>query len=186
LSITSLRLDYFLIKGGLFLNFFRALLLIFGILNSLLVSAQTGTPQEIVVTANRRAQTVDDSLASVSVITREEIENSNASSLYEVLRGIPGIEVVNSGGMGKTTSVFMRGSESDHVLVLVDGVKMGSATLGTIPFQYLPLSQIERIEIVPDLVLVYMAQRRLVVLFKFLPVEAKVRTAVECQRRRGQ
>jgi vitamin B12 transporter len=133
----------------LFLNFFRALLLIFGILNSLLLSAQTGsTPQEIVVTANRRAQTVDDSLASVSVITRQEIEKSNASSLYEVLRGIPGIEVVNSGGMGKTTSIFMRGSESDHVLVLVDGVKIGSATLGTIPFEYLPLSQIERIEIV--------------------------------------
>jgi vitamin B12 transporter len=103
---------------------------------------------EVIVTATRSAQTVDDALASVTVITREDIDNSQALTLPEVLRGVPGLDISTTGGFGKQTSVFMRGTESDHVLVLVDGVKVGSATAGITAFEHLPLSQIERIEIV--------------------------------------
>lgn len=102
----------------------------------------------IVVTASRTAQTEDETLASVSVITRQDMQRLQAHSLQDLLRGLPGISLSNSGGAGKTTSLFMRGTESDHVLVLVDGIRLGSATLGTTSIQDLPIDQIERIEIV--------------------------------------
>jgi vitamin B12 transporter len=103
---------------------------------------------KVVITATRTAQTVDDSLASVTVISRDDIENSQAFTVPDILRGVPGLDISSNGGLGKTSSVFMRGTQSGHVLVLIDGIKIGSATLGTVPFQHLPLSQIERIEIV--------------------------------------
>lgn len=106
------------------------------------------TTDAIVVTATRTAQTVDDTLAPVTVITREQIEQRQERSLPELLRGTAGISVGNAGGPGKATNVFLRGTESDHVLVMIDGVKVGSATLGTAAFQDLPLEQIERVEIV--------------------------------------
>ncbi|MBA3494232.1 MAG: TonB-dependent receptor plug domain-containing protein, partial [Gammaproteobacteria bacterium] len=71
----------------------------------------------IIVTATRTAQTADETLASVTVITREEIDRRRATSVQEVLRGVPGLGIANNGGLGKTSSVFLRGSESDHVLV---------------------------------------------------------------------
>ena len=104
--------------------------------------------EPIVVTATRTARTVDETLASVTVITRQEIERQQASSVQDVLRGVPGLSIANNGGPGKATSVFLRGTESDHALVLIDGVKVGSATLGTTAFQHIPVEQIERIEIV--------------------------------------
>ncbi len=106
------------------------------------------TQPEVVVTATRTAKTVDEQLASVTVFNRKHIEQSQATTLPELLRTVAGVNVVSYGGFGQTTSVFMRGTNSDHVLVLIDGVKIGSATLGTAPFQDLPLNQVERIEIV--------------------------------------
>lgn len=102
----------------------------------------------VVVTASRTAQTVDETLAAVTVITRQDIERKQAQSIQEVLRGVPGVTLSNNGGAGKTTSIFLRGTESDHVLVLIDGIKVGSATLGTTAFQQIPIALIERIEIV--------------------------------------
>ena len=102
----------------------------------------------IIVTATRTAQTVDSALASVTVISRQDIERQQARSVQDVLRGIPGVSISNNGGMGKTSSVFMRGTESDHVLVLIDNIKVGSATSGTTAFENIPIDQIERIEIV--------------------------------------
>ena len=116
-----------------------------------LIAAEEDTDNEdntIIVTASRSAQTVDDALASVSVITADDIADSQALSVKEVLEGIAGIDIVNNGGYGKTTSVFMRGTESYHTAVLIDGVRIGSATLGGAPWADLPLSQIERIEVV--------------------------------------
>jgi len=109
---------------------------------------QVYTTVPVVVTATRTAQTVDDSLASVTIITREEIERAQTEDLQELLAGRPGVDITNSGGRGKTSSIFLRGTSSEHVLILVDGVKIGSATLGSISLQHLPVSQIERIEIV--------------------------------------
>lgn len=102
----------------------------------------------VIVTATRTAQTADETLSSITVITRKEIEREQAQSVQELMRGIPGVDIANNGGPGKASSVFLRGTESDHVLVLIDGVKVGSATLGTTAFQDIPVEQIERIEIV--------------------------------------
>lgn len=102
----------------------------------------------IIVTATRTAQTADDSLASVTVITKEQIAQQQANDLRELLTSISGIDMTNNGGMGKTTGMFMRGTSSSHVLVMIDGIKIGSATSGNIAFQHIPVNQIERIEIV--------------------------------------
>ena len=102
----------------------------------------------VVVTATRTAHTADELLAPVSVITREDIERSEARDLGELLASQPGLQVIRNGGYGKNTSVFMRGTNFGHVLTLVDGIKLYSATLGATAFQFLPLGQIERIEIV--------------------------------------
>ncbi|OQX06417.1 MAG: hypothetical protein BWK73_30940 [Thiothrix lacustris] len=104
--------------------------------------------EQVVVTADRKARTVDETLTPVTVITRKDIEKYQATDVAEVLRRVPGINIANGGGAGKATSVFMRGTESKHVLVLVDGVKVGSATLGSVAFQHIPLEQVERIEVV--------------------------------------
>ncbi|MCB1905057.1 MAG: TonB-dependent vitamin B12 receptor [Gammaproteobacteria bacterium] len=102
----------------------------------------------VVVTATRTAVTADDTLASVSVITRDDIERQQAQSVEELLRGLPGVSVTRNGGLGKVATIFLRGSESDQVLVLIDGIKVGSASIGATAFHDLPVHQIERIEIV--------------------------------------
>ncbi|WP_196778629.1 TonB-dependent vitamin B12 receptor [Cognatilysobacter tabacisoli] len=102
----------------------------------------------VVVTAARTAQTQDATLAAVTVITRAQIEALQPASLPELLRGTPGAAIANNGGAGKESSLFLRGTESDHTLVLVDGIKVGSATAGKAALQDIPVEQIERIEIV--------------------------------------
>ncbi|MEH6472714.1 MAG: TonB-dependent receptor [Halopseudomonas sp.] len=111
------------------------------------VSAETQSGQ-LVVTATRMAQTTDQTLVPVSVITREDIEKSPAVNLPELLSQLPGVDFSTSGGRGATSSLFMRGTNSNHTLVLIDGVKIGSATLGSTPFEDIPLAQIERVEVV--------------------------------------
>jgi vitamin B12 transporter len=108
----------------------------------------TAEGELVVVTATRTPRMVSDTLASVSVITREDIEQLQARSSIDLLRGIPGVSIASNGGLGKNTSIFMRGTESDHVLVMIDGVKVGSATSGATALQDIPVEQIERIEIV--------------------------------------
>ena len=102
----------------------------------------------IIVTATRTAQTVDETLASVTVISKEQIEQQQPNDLLDLLTSIRGIDIANSGGIGKTTDIFVRGTSSKHVLFMIDGIKVGSATLGSVAFQHIPVSQIERIEIV--------------------------------------
>ncbi len=106
------------------------------------------TLQPMSVTATRSVQPVSQTLAAVTVITRADIERLQVSSVEELLGTSAGVSMVNNGGRGKNTSLFIRGAESDHLVVLIDGVKIGSATSGTSPFQMLPIDQIERIEIV--------------------------------------
>ena len=111
-------------------------------------AAQTTDLDNVVVTATRTATTGDASLAAVEVIDRDDIERSQAQSLQDLLRGRAGIDLSNQGGLGKVSTLFLRGTESDHTLFLVDGVRVGSATSGLTPLQDLPLDMIERIEIV--------------------------------------
>lgn len=103
---------------------------------------------EVIVTGTRMELSLEDGLLPVEVIDRAAIERSQARSLPDLLKGRAGINIGNQGGMGKLTSVFIRGTEADHVLVLVDGVRIGSATAGLAMFQDIPVDQIERIEIV--------------------------------------
>jgi vitamin B12 transporter len=117
--------------------------------------AQTARPDadadaldRVVVTASRIAEPADAALAAVTVIDRARIERLQPSSLPDLLRGLPGVSLANNGGAGKATSLFLRGTESDHTLVLVDGLRIGSATSGGAALQDIPVDQIERIEIV--------------------------------------
>jgi len=109
---------------------------------------QIASLEPVVVTATRTPQTADETLASVSVITRDEIVANQVKSLPDLLERQQGLSFARSGAFGKQTSLFMRGTEAGQVLVLVDGIKLGSATTGTTAFQHLPLEQIERVEIV--------------------------------------
>ena len=102
----------------------------------------------LVVTPSRTVRPIADALASVSVVTREDIERSAAEDLPELLRLQAGVDVVRTGGPGSQVSVFLRGSNSNHVLVLIDGVRAASSNTGAYAWEHLPLGQIERIEIV--------------------------------------
>ena len=104
---------------------------------------------EIVVTATRVAQRLSDALGAVSVITASDIAASGQQSLLELLQVHGGVEITSNGGLGQPSAVFIRGANSAHTLVLVDGVRFASATTGTTAFENIPLDQIERIEIVP-------------------------------------
>ena len=115
---------------------------------SLSYAQEASSDETMVVTANRFEQSVDSVLAPVSVVTREDIEQLQAKSLPEVLRTLTGIEVAQNGGRGQLASIFVRGSNSTHVLVLIDGVRMAKAATGGVDFNQVPLTQVERIEYV--------------------------------------
>lgn len=103
--------------------------------------------EEMVVTANRIAQTRASVLSDVTVIDQEEIERQGAGSMTDLLRLQPGVEISSNGGAGKTSSIYLRGTNADHVVVLLDGLRINAATSGTTAFENIPLSQIEKIEI---------------------------------------
>lgn len=102
----------------------------------------------VLVTASRVSQSQDESFWSSDVLTRADIEARQVMSVQELLSPLVGIDVHNAGGFGKATSLFLRGAESDQILLLIDGVRVGSATLGIPPFELLPVEEIERIEVV--------------------------------------
>ena len=102
----------------------------------------------IVVTASGHAETVDATLATVRVIERAEIERLQPPDLLSLLRLQAGIDLARTGGTGQSTSVFLRGSNSNHVLVLINGVRVSSTLSGAFDFAHLPIAEIERIEIV--------------------------------------
>jgi Outer membrane cobalamin receptor protein len=103
---------------------------------------------EIVVTPTRAPQKLSDTLAAATVLTRSDIEASGALDLPALLQGLPGVEISQTGGFGSQTAIRMRGGESDHTLVLVDGLRVNSVSAGTAAIEHLSLDDIERIEIV--------------------------------------
>jgi vitamin B12 transporter len=118
------------------------------------MTAQAADPNDatalapVIVTATRTAITVDEALSSVSVITRADIERLQPLSVQELLTGLPGVVFTQSGGLGQQSSLFLRGTNSTHTLVLLDGVRLGSVTAGFASLEQMPVEQIERIEIV--------------------------------------
>jgi vitamin B12 transporter len=103
---------------------------------------------EIIVTATRIEQPRSQALSHVTVLDAEKIAGSGAADLPSLLRKQAGIEVTQSGGIGSQSSLFLRGSNSNHTLVLLDGVRISSATTGATAIDQLMLDQVERIEIV--------------------------------------
>ncbi|MDO6824337.1 TonB-dependent receptor [Marinobacter sp. 1_MG-2023] len=117
---------------------------------SIAVAQETQSSQldPIVVTATLGPRTVGESLASVTVVDEEEIRSKAPAEFSDLLRGQPGISVTGNGSFGKTTSVYTRGVQNAGTVLLVDGVKLHSATGGGAPWQYFPTELIERVEIV--------------------------------------
>jgi vitamin B12 transporter len=110
-------------------------------------AADTGT-DVIVVTATRQPARANELLSDVTVISREDIEKARPlQTLGELLSREGGVEFSSLGGPGSATSVYIRGANSGHTLLLVDGMRAGSATTGTPNLSAMPLSQIERVEI---------------------------------------
>jgi vitamin B12 transporter len=100
-----------------------------------------------VVTATRVATAVTDTIADVSIIDRATLELTGQTSLREVLSQQPGVQTASSGSYRSTAGIFLRGSVTSQTLVLIDGVRVGSATSGGASLENIPLSRIERIEI---------------------------------------
>ena len=103
---------------------------------------------ELVVTASRTRLAIDRTLSAVSVIDRARIDDAGALDVVDLLRREAGFDVIRSGGLGAQTSVFLRGANSNQVLVLIDGVRVSAATTGSFAWEQLALEQVERIEIV--------------------------------------
>ena len=117
------------------------------VLSQAVFAAEQINLDEAVVTASRISEPLNATLHDVSIINREQIERTGQSSLIEILQMQPGIEITSNGGAGKTSGVFMRGTNTNHVLVLIDGVRVNSATAGTTTFENLPTALIDKIEI---------------------------------------
>lgn len=100
-----------------------------------------------VTTPLRRESSLERSTSSVTVIGEQEIEKSAAPDLPSLLKSYPGVTVTSNGGMGADSSVSLRGTTAAQTLVLVNGVRAGSATSGTVNLSSIPLASIERIEI---------------------------------------
>lgn len=115
-----------------------------------LTPADVSSGKEIVVTATRIPTEVDNIPAGVSVVDRATIETRDYNTLVDALSAIPGLRVVQSGGPGGDASVFIRGTNSDHVLVLLDGMPINDASGSGAAFNFGvdTLSDIERIEVV--------------------------------------
>ncbi|MEM0556537.1 MULTISPECIES: TonB-dependent receptor domain-containing protein [Aeromonas] len=110
--------------------------------------AQTTIPinPTLVITANRVEQPVSSVLAPVVVIDRAEIESRQVQSLPELLKTLPGVQIATLGGRGHISSLFIRGTNSNHSLVLMNGRPIAAMVAGTPDLSQIPLGNIERIE----------------------------------------
>ncbi len=111
------------------------------------LQAQTSELNPVVVSATRIQQKLSDVIPSVTVISREEIERSQAPTFIDLIQGQPGIEIGRNGGPGAVSSIFMRGQAGTNVAVFVDGIPVQRDAIGVLKLVDLPPSQIERIEI---------------------------------------
>ncbi len=123
------------------------------VLASFNVMAQTSNQNsgarlaDVIVSATRVAQPLAQTIADVTVIDRAEIERSGAAALGDVLARLPGFEINRNGGPASTTGVFLRGAETRFTAVYIDGVRIDSQSTGGASWQAIPLSQIDRIEV---------------------------------------
>ncbi|MEQ9883419.1 TonB-dependent vitamin B12 receptor BtuB [Pectobacterium brasiliense] len=110
-------------------------------------SSSEKNADDMVVTANRFAQPVSSVLAPTTIVTREEIDRWQAKSLTDVMRRLPGVDIGQNGGLGQKSSLFIRGTNSSHVLVLIDGIRLNQAGLsGSSDLSQIPLSLVQKVE----------------------------------------
>lgn len=133
-------------KSLLFLGAIAAFLTTFAA-NGATPDTAADTPT-LVVTATRTPVPAAEALAAITVIEREEIDRAQASDIAEILRFDAGLDLGRAGGIGAQTSLFTRGGESNHTLVLIDGVRMNPATSGGAALQNIAPHMIERVEVV--------------------------------------
>lgn len=111
-------------------------------------AAPAAVDETMIVTANRVETPITDVLAPVSVITAADIEALQITNMNEVLSRMTGVDTTTSGGPGSNNSIYIRGGNTVHTLVLIDGVRVNSATLGQTQIELLDLSNVERVELV--------------------------------------
>lgn len=116
---------------------------------ALTASVQAETVEEVItVTATRTPTNIDTALATQVVITRADIERIQPKSVLDLIGTVAGVDVINQGGRGQNATVFLRGANANHTLVLLNGVRISSASLGSTSIQTIAPELIERIEIV--------------------------------------
>ena len=128
-------------------KYFFISLLLLSFINSA-NTQETTTIENIIVSASKDEQRLEDVISSAIIINESEIVESGFRSLSDLLHSLGGINVSQNGGVGQLTSIFMQGSNSNHVLVLVDGVAINDLATGISAIQNIPISLIEKIEIV--------------------------------------
>jgi vitamin B12 transporter len=125
-----------------------------GLAAAVALGAQAQSPaafpnvESVVVTATRSPQPFAEALRDVIVIPRDRIDQAGSLSLAELLQRHAGVEFRGTGGPGQPAGLFLRGANAGQTLVLVDGMRVGSATVGTTSIENIPLDLIERIEVV--------------------------------------
>ncbi|MEQ6887487.1 TonB-dependent receptor [Halomonas sp. CS7] len=108
----------------------------------------TETLNPLTVTATRAPRTADETLASVTVIDEAALRRQDPTDITDLLRGQPGVDVNSNGGFGKATSIYIRGTGSESTPLLIDGIRLRSATLGGAAWQFLDPRMFDRAEIV--------------------------------------
>lgn len=120
---------------------------------SLAVVAQPASQEQALklsdtlITANRDVEQRSDSSAASTVFTRADIERLRPASVPHLLTHVPGVQVANYGGRGAALGLYIRGTSTSQTLILIDGVRVGSATAGGAALQFLSVDQIERVEV---------------------------------------
>ncbi|XBS69984.1 TonB-dependent vitamin B12 receptor BtuB [Acerihabitans sp. KWT182] len=110
-------------------------------------NAQNDADDQLVVSANRFPQPVSSVLAPTSVVTREDIDRGQIKSVAEALSRLPGVDIAQNGGLGQQSSLFIRGTNSSHALILIDGVRLNQAGIsGSSDLSQIPISLVQRIE----------------------------------------
>ncbi|MEO9335264.1 TonB-dependent receptor domain-containing protein [Ectopseudomonas guguanensis] len=124
------------------------LALAIAVLPGLATAAEPYVTEPLVVTSGRLAEPQAQATAATTVFERDDIERLQASSVPDLLSRVPGVSIVQNGGRGSLTSLFLRGANANQTLVLVDGVRLNAAASGLARLEFLSPEQIERIEVV--------------------------------------
>lgn len=116
-------------------------------------ATQTDGGNALIISANRFPQPVATVLAPVSVVTRDDIDRGQIKSVAEALSRLPGVDIGQNGGLGQQSSLFIRGTNASHALVLIDGVRMNQAGIsgssgssGSSDLSQIPIALVQRIE----------------------------------------